>query len=129
MSTKKNIQLVCTPGLYDKIYTYKEQKNYATDARAVRELVEFALKAIEFSEQKDDVSSRDILEKILNVVVESNLLNQHALFNVVHHTMRCDISQKEVVEDKTSQAIKAKHKSKSKEYCRDFLEGKVKDKK
>ena len=97
MARNPVLQISCEPNLYDKICTYKEQKRHTTDAAAVRESIEFTLKAIEFSEHKDGVSNRDILEKIFSLVAESNLLNQHTFYNSAWYPKNCGNSDKEVI--------------------------------
>lgn len=70
MSRNKVLQVPCDAELYDKIAAYRDEKGLTKDAAAARELIVLALRILEHSEDKDELSTRELMETILEYTVK-----------------------------------------------------------
>lgn len=70
MGRNKVVQVPCDAELYDKIAAYRDKKGLSKDAAAARELILLALRILEHSEDKEELSTRELMEVILEYTVK-----------------------------------------------------------
>jgi hypothetical protein len=80
MIKNKKIQIRCNEELYSKITKYRDEKGLGKDAAAARELISFALRVLEHSDNDEGVSTRELLESILSYSIKG-----HFVSSLVHH--------------------------------------------
>lgn len=70
MSRSKVVQVPCDADLYEKLAAYRDKKGLTKDAAAARELIALALRILEHSEDKEVLSTRELMEAILEYTVK-----------------------------------------------------------
>lgn len=80
MPRNKVIQLACAPDIYKKISEYRNDKNLASDAESVRELILFALRILEHSNDDESLTTRELLEEILKYSVHNKYITTQNLY-------------------------------------------------
>lgn len=75
MIKNKNLHLRCDEELYSKIAKYRDEKKYSNDSTTVRELVIFAFRILEHSDDNESLSTRELLEKILFYTVKDQYVS------------------------------------------------------
>ena len=70
MARNKIVQVPCDAELYAKITAYRDEKNLGKDAAAARELMLFALRILEHSDKDEGISTRELLEVMLENVLK-----------------------------------------------------------
>lgn len=70
MARNKVVQVPCDADLYAKITAYRDEKGLVKDAAAARALILFALQILEHSDKDEGISTRELLEVILENVMK-----------------------------------------------------------
>jgi hypothetical protein len=84
MARSKVVQVPCDAELYAKIAAYRNSKGLDKDAAAARQLIIFALRVLENSDKDEGISTRDLLEVLLDNVVKihhQTSINYYQNFN------------------------------------------------
>ena len=110
MTRNKVVQVPCDDGLYKKIKAYRDEKGLGKDAAAARDLILFALRIIEHSDDDEGISTRELLEAILSYSVKAQYVSSLVHYQVFNEDDNKDNFEKakekhKIAMDKSNEKI------------------------